>query len=103
MTPSDYSAGMIPTKPVSLDVRLDWLILDWLILQTGIVKSLADRRLNAIENLLAWLTTQWQGPSPIDVARDVRLSPLTLSDLCSWLSKGGEPCHGGGPFLRGGI
>ena len=30
MTPSDYPGRMIPGKPVSLDVRLDWLIL-----QTG--------------------------------------------------------------------
>ncbi len=78
--------GMIPTKPVSLDVRLDWLIL-----QTGIVKSSADRRLNAIENQLASLSRQWRGSDRVEVAREVRLSPLTFCELCAWLSKRGNP------------
>lgn len=86
MTRPRYPARMIPTKPVSLDVRLEWLIL-----QTGTVTSPADRRLNAIENLLAELTKQWRRPEPIDVGREVRLSPPTLRELCSWLSKRGDP------------
>ena len=86
MTRPRYPARMTPTKPLSLDVRLDWLIL-----QTGMVKSPADRRLNAIENLLAELTKQWRRPEPMDVGREIRLSPATLCELCSWLSRRGNP------------
>ena len=71
---------------VSLDVRLDWLTL-----QTGMVKSLADRRLNALENLLAMVTQQWRGSDPVDVAREVRLSTPTLGELHTWLNKCGSP------------
>jgi hypothetical protein len=77
---------MISTKPVSLDVRLAWLIL-----QTGMVTSSADRRLNAIENLLASLSVQWRGSRPTDAALEIRLSPATLDELCTWLCKRGNP------------
>ena len=78
MTWSDYPARMIATKPMSLEVRLDWLIL-----QIGMVKSPADRRLNAIENFLAELTKQSRRPEPMDVSGEIRLSPATLCELCS--------------------
>lgn len=68
--------------PSFLDVRLDWLIA-----QSGIEHGDAFRRLNAIENQLANLASQWRAWRPIDPAREVRMCEATRDQLVMWIGE----------------
>ena len=60
----------------SLDIRLDWLIA-----RSGITQPRVDRRLNAIENQLVNAASQWRESHPIEPARELQLSEVTLAQL----------------------
>jgi hypothetical protein len=59
--------------------------LQFVIERSGIIEGGADRRLNAIQNLLARLTERWRGERRIEPRRDVRMSAATRDALVQWV------------------
>ena len=78
--------------PSHMDVRLDWLIAN-----SGIEQGDAFRRLNAIENQLANLASQWRQVRPILPATELRMSEATREQL---VTMDGSSWHGRDPRAR---
>lgn len=69
-------------SPVSMDVSLEWLIS-----ATGLqLCSIAGRRLNAAENVIAGLARRWRSDmTPIRPADELRMSHETSRRLTAWV------------------
>lgn len=68
-------------RVIALDVSLDWLIA-----ATKLRGSIAKRRLNGIENVLALLAKRWRSPTqPIHPHRELRMCEETTLRLLAWV------------------
>jgi len=68
------------SNPLSIEARLDWLIVEG-----RIVLGAPERRLNAIKNVMCNLASGWRPIHPIDPAIELRMSERTRDALGAWV------------------
>ena len=63
-------------------------LLSYLVARSGITRRDPERRLNAIENLMALQVQQWRPFAPIASERDVFMAEVTRDVLLEWVEAG---------------
>jgi len=63
-------------------------LLSYLITRSGITRRDPNRRLNAIENLIALQVQQWRPLAPIAAQRDLYMAEITRDALLEWVVAG---------------